>query len=272
MITQIKKVLKLLYFKSYPNPMVSRVRAAVSSFDAELRSEYRSMEGKMVSTLSPDLSVLSGPFKGMKYPLLKAGGSALLPKLLGTYEIELHPFIEKIIKKNYSIILNIGSAEGYYAVGLAGGNPATKIAAFDIDPRARELLSEMIRRNNVHDRVMVEGLCDAHVLNSFAYKKNGLVLSDCEGYELDLFTTTTIKHLRHFDFLVETHDSLSVNITGALSNRFRETHNIRLIKGRKRSVKDFPASSAFTSMEKLLAMQEGRHRIPKWLFLKSLSN
>lgn len=59
-----------------------------------------------------------GPFAGMKY-INKAHGSSLTPKIIGTYERELHPFIYEIADKQYDCIVDVGSAEGYYAVGLA---------------------------------------------------------------------------------------------------------------------------------------------------------
>lgn len=124
MLKEIKKTLKALYFLSYSNAAVSRIRTAFQSFENGYRSERASLERKIVSALTPELKVIKGPFEGMKYPSLRAAGSALVPKLIGTYEIELTPYIMKIIEKNYSIILNIGSAEGYYAVGLALRSPS----------------------------------------------------------------------------------------------------------------------------------------------------
>jgi hypothetical protein len=41
------------------------------------------------------------------------------PKFLGTYERELHRVIERAIWRRPKYVLNIGCAEGFYAVGLA---------------------------------------------------------------------------------------------------------------------------------------------------------
>src|ERR1044072_5114497 len=76
--------------------------------------------------------VQEGPFKNMVY-VPKSVGSTLVPKLLGSYESELHSTLEEIIDRNYQKIIDIGCAEGYYAVGLALKNPKTKIHAFDTD-------------------------------------------------------------------------------------------------------------------------------------------
>src|SRR3954451_18937011 len=65
------------------------------------------------------LQVAHGPFAGMEYlPGLEASSGDLVAKLLGTYERELHPVIEGWIAQPPAHMIDIGSAEGYYAVGL----------------------------------------------------------------------------------------------------------------------------------------------------------
>ena len=63
-------------------------------------------------------SVTSGPFAGMRY-IDASFGSAYIPKLLGTYEQELSNVLAGIIAKRPKAVVDVGAAEGYYAVGLA---------------------------------------------------------------------------------------------------------------------------------------------------------
>src|SRR5277367_5483480 len=63
--------------------------------------------------------VRNGPFSGMIYPREAALNRHSIPKLLGTYEMELHPVLDLVAKRHYDCVIDIGSAEGYYAVGLA---------------------------------------------------------------------------------------------------------------------------------------------------------
>ena len=63
---------------------------------------------------STDITVLDVPFKSLKYITTSSFGP-LFPKLLGTYEEPTRLWIEKVIKINYSTIINIGFGEGYYA-------------------------------------------------------------------------------------------------------------------------------------------------------------
>lgn len=61
--------------------------------------------------------IYSGPFRGMKY-LRASTGSVILPKLIGTYENELHFVFNEIRGNNYDQFIDVGAAEGYYVVGL----------------------------------------------------------------------------------------------------------------------------------------------------------
>src|SRR5262245_457133 len=68
--------------------------------------------------------VQSGPFIGMEIlPDVSWNDGDISSKILGTYEQELHPIIEHEIKRLRRMdkpkIVNVGTAEGYYAVGMA---------------------------------------------------------------------------------------------------------------------------------------------------------
>jgi hypothetical protein len=73
--------------------------------------------------------VRHGLFYGMKYPSLEAAGSTLYPKLLGSYERELHGIMERIVRTDYATVVDIGCAEGYYAAGLALRLPEARVFA-----------------------------------------------------------------------------------------------------------------------------------------------
>ncbi len=63
-------------------------------------------------------TIFSGPFAGMAY-VARAVGSAVVPKLVGSYEQELHGVLADIAQTPYMVVVDVGCAEGYYAVGLA---------------------------------------------------------------------------------------------------------------------------------------------------------
>lgn len=131
-----------------------RLESSVSTFDFAASCD----------AILADLTVRSGPFKGMRYPEGRSTGSALIPKILGCYERELHEVFEEVCQQRYSAIVDIGCAEGYYAVGLAMRLQHANVYAFDTDRAARDLCREMARTNCVLDRLAVEGRCDSDAL------------------------------------------------------------------------------------------------------------
>ena len=62
--------------------------------------------------------MLQGPFAGMTLTP-SAEQQHVGPYLLGTYEMELHDWVEQCLRGSYQQIVVIGSSFSYYAVGLA---------------------------------------------------------------------------------------------------------------------------------------------------------
>ena len=86
--------------------------------------------------------IWSGPFEGVDF-LPRSTHGCHVSKLVGCYEQPLQPFIEEAIRAAYPVVLNIGCAEGYYAVGMAGRMPDTRVDAFDIDPAAKRGVADL---------------------------------------------------------------------------------------------------------------------------------
>src|SRR5438132_1427624 len=72
--------------------------------------------------------VIIGPFAGMRI----LDQNPFLPYLLGTYELELHSVLERLLERNWDRIIDIGAAEGYYAIGLSMRCPDAQCIAFEI--------------------------------------------------------------------------------------------------------------------------------------------
>ena len=69
--------------------------------------------------------VQSGPFRGLSY-LPYATGSALLPKLVGSYEDHLHEVFATVLQNKYDVVVDVGCAEGYYVVCLLYTSPSPR--------------------------------------------------------------------------------------------------------------------------------------------------
>ena len=218
------------------------------------------------------LHVLEGPFVGMRYPGFAAVGSTLLPKLLGTYEHELHPFIEELSGMKIPKIVDVGCAEGYYAVGLALRFPETIVRAHDIDPEARRLCAALAERNGVLDRVSVLGACGPDSLLAEDFSEGGLVIADCEGYERQLFNPEVAYHLRRAHVLIELHDYLDRSITPHIQTAFSRTHEVTLVPSTTDEWKVENLRSIIiegsTPFDRMVAFAEGRREVMDWALIR----
>jgi hypothetical protein len=171
-----------------------------------------------------DVRVLTGPFAGLKYHDTSSFGP-ITPKWLGSYEWEIQDLVERMCDDRYENIVNVGSAEGYYAVGLAWRVPRSNVIAFDIDPLARREVVELAKQNGVNDRVEVGSAC--WQLDWVPPGKN-LLFVDIEGAEGDFLDPQTIPYLLQFDILVELHELArsARDLEGLLRARFATTHVI----------------------------------------------
>jgi hypothetical protein len=173
-------------------------------------------------------SVLTGPFEGMLY-INETVWGLVPPKWLGAYENELTDIVEELVANGYSRILNIGCAEGYYAVGLAFRDPSCEVFAFDTDPICRIQTRRLARLNHVSDRVHVCGECRHQRLDRLINYKS-LVLSDIEGYEAVLLDPVKVPKLERVDLLIEVHEYSSPDGTRQteqiITDRFESSHAI----------------------------------------------
>jgi precorrin-6B methylase 2 len=227
---------------------------------------------KLTLELFPELVVASGPFAGMKWTSHPFGG-ALLPRLLGSYESELHPVLEASMQQNYSTIVDIGCAEGYYAIGMARRLPRAVVYAFDTSPHARRMCARLAKMNGVEDRVRIGESCDPSVLASLPLGERALIISDCEGYEKTLFNPRMAGLLARHDRIVEVHDFIDIEISSKLRQAFLQTHSIESIQ----SVDDIQKAHTYRCPQlekcdvrtKWLALSERRTGIMEWFVIKS---
>jgi hypothetical protein len=214
-------------------------------------------------------TVCQGPFKGMKY-IKKSYSSALIPKILGVYERELHPVIEQIISAEYQNIVDIGCAEGYYAVGFAFRCRDVQVYAYDTNKEALQDLRKLSALNSVSHKITVGDYCGYQDFELFRDKKT-LIFCDIEGDELALLDPAQAPALSQYDLLVEVHDGgIETGIIKAhLTDRFSKTHFIQLIKYTSRTLEDAAAITCTTNAAlKQLAVAEGRKIGLEWMWMK----
>lgn len=209
--------------------------------------------------------VLSGPFKGMKYPVRASEGSRSA-RLIGAYEASLAPVIEEIAGRRYKLVVDVGSAEGYYAVGLALRLPLARVLARDENPNAQALCRTLANANGVADRVEIGGRME-HADFDICKGKKSLVVCDIEGAEAELLDPTLAPGLLKADILVEAHDCMRPGISALIAGRFRATHEVRVI-GRMLDASGLPDwMESLGDLDRLLALWEWRTGPTPWLWM-----
>jgi hypothetical protein len=249
--------------KILPNFMLV---GAIRLKDAMRSSPERARAKKQFEKMGRPSAILAGPFKGMKY-YPESRGWVLTPKLLGIYEKELHGVVEEIIAASPDVVFDIGSAEGYYAVGFAYRLPAGKVVCYDTDRYANHLLRTNIKNNDVGGRMELHGFCSPEVLQqALESPARPVVLCDCEGYEDVLLDPVKVPNLKKARVIVELHPMFSAGIKERLAERFAATHVIATIDTKERTSADWPEGAPRVDDESL-AMSERRPCPMQWFYM-----
>jgi hypothetical protein len=220
-----------------------------------------------------DFTVMSGPFRGMRY-VPGAVGSHLHPKLLGTYERELHPLLESFRQHPVETAFDIGAAEGYYAVGMLFANLALHVVAFESNPQGQALLTQMAELNGVGDRLSVFGACSVAAFNeqlNAVGDQSSLVMIDVEGFESLLLDPIRVPVLKRLNILVEVHDFVLPGLTEEILARFRDTHAVERFDEQPRRLAENTCLSGVVRIlprrYRMLPLNEYRPCRMHWLWL-----
>jgi precorrin-6B methylase 2 len=211
-------------------------------------------------------AVLHGPFKGMQYPDWIAAKRNLIPKLVASYEDELHDWIAKSIQSNYETIVNVGSADGYYTVGFALRCPGSEVIGFDTDLWARKATSSLATNNNASN-VRMLSMCTSQWLQD-NLPQNSLLIIDCEGFEKELLDVRQAPNILNSDVLVELHEHVAPGVGKMVENGFADTHKISVIDAvLAKNPDDYAELSDVEPAMRKDVISEGRHGPQSWLFL-----
>jgi len=216
--------------------------------------------------LGMDLEIKGGPFKGMKY-IPVANCSRLMPKIIGCYESAIIPWILDIPMRKYEVILDVGCAEGYYAIGFAFQNYANKIYAFDIEEEALDNARQLASINKVSDKIVFDGLCDEVKISTLCKDRKALVFCDIEGAEKTLLDPNKIPMLREVDLIVESHDFIVPGMINKLIERFQGTHHIEIVADSSVNLEKFPLLQQFNNRTRQKFSNEGRPAGMMWVRL-----
>jgi hypothetical protein len=197
----------------------------------------------------------------MTYPREAALNRHSVPKLLGTYEMELHPTLERARQRRYDCVIDVGTAEGYYAVGLAR-LLRIPVYAYEPEPMERRLSQEMADCNGVSALVHMGTLFTRADIKPLADQR-ALLICDCEGFEAELFDAESVAWTGRWDLLIELHGDAEQNLP-----KLPWPHTTRLISAEHRDATDrYPELRGVGESDVLLSEFRGGHQY--WLWCES---
>lgn len=217
--------------------------------------------------------VFGGLFAAMQLPNIAAVTKR--PNIIvGSYESDIHHALMDAVLWKPDHVINIGSAEGYFAVGLAVLlNDKTPVHAFEQEERHWIDCAEMAAVNKISKSVIQKGFCTTQSINEIGAKR-AFVLIDCEGGEMELLDPEKVPSLKTAFILCELHDFIVPKITATLLDRFQDTHNIEVVYEKSKDVEDYRILNYLENQaDRKLAIAEFRqiNNIPdqgRWMVLK----
>lgn len=214
-----------------------------------------------------------GPFKGMGLNQdMWWGKFDLISKILGTYEEHVVKKICDFTKIVDGPFVDIGAADGYFAVGVAFGGLCDGVVAYEISPSGRKKLTANIKQNNCEDRISVQEEASYKSLKILLKKyKCAVILIDIEGAEYELLNSDMLELLKDCYVICELHPFFvehGIKKEEFLMNDAKVFFNVSAIQREYYSHKDFIELDEFSDDERLLAFSEERPRNMKWLILE----
>jgi len=258
-VRQVNRVLRSLglqVLRAGATSGISQRRVAAS------RAVFESLGGE----------IQSGPLAGTRLTSKFAWGDASVGAVvIGCYEEQLHQPLEELIAGSPDLIVNIGSAEGTYAVGLARRLPDAQVLAVDVEAVALEAVRANAALNGVEARVRAVLNLDPAGLEAILRESvRPAVFVDCEGCEKTFLDPLLVPSLQRAPVLVELHEAIVPGIGSLLKERLSGTHKIVEITESGRNPHQYELLRPMSSIDKWLLVSEGRSETMTWLWCTPL--
>jgi precorrin-6B methylase 2 len=259
----LKSVAKRALFGVAPKLAVAIISARARAHSHRLVKKWGlfAINQKLIREVGS--TVLAGPFRGLRLPA-STYDEHIGPYLLGTYEMELHPWWNEILTRQFEMIVDVGAKFGYYAVGLAQKFPSVPTVAFDTDRWARRVTAQTAAANEVAN-VTILGYCTPEWLAT-QLKPKSFIISDCEGFEGELFGAGDNGVLETATMLIELHDQIVPGVTAKIEQRFSRTHTFRRV--RSRTATPVTANIHVLTAEELRRAATEIRRPQEWVYLE----
>ena len=221
------------------------------------------------------LVVAHGPFKGMKLSKdVWWQKNDRITQILGIYEKHVLERLRLFSMQGANRFVDIGAADGYFAIGMAYSKMYSKVFAFEIEKLAQDMIKENAIRNRCSDVVSVFG--EAHYSSLEKLVSDGIkttLLIDIDGAEYRLLDEKMLSLLSNCYLICELHPWMVDNgyyLQNKLLETARKIFKIELIKRENYSPNIFSELDDLSDEVRLIAVGEERAKNMEWLVLTPL--
>lgn len=219
-------------------------------------------------------TVAYGPLRGLILSDTSWWGAADRGSmLLGIYEQEVLAAL-KDLSVGRSTLIDLGAADGYYAVGAVTSGLFDNSIAFETSELGQDAIAQNALRNSVGDRVRILGEAKPDFLLSLTKDfeldlSSTVLLVDIEGAEFDLLSLELLRGLHRAAMIVEVHDFQPWNHAQVeqLLERAKEFFEISWLTTGPRDLSAFKEISEWPDDDRWILCSESRPKRMKWLVL-----
>ena len=213
--------------------------------------------------------VQNGIFKNLKINKESSWSNGdLASKIYGFYENKIQ---EKLKEINKPILIDIGAADGFFAVGCLYSNLSKYCYAFEQNEISKSALYKTAEINNVNNQISIMGKVDNK--NFFSSLPNDLdlsetvILCDIEGEEFKFFSEPILRKLKKSNLIIEIHNENSNSKEIPLLKIAKKYFDVSIIIDSNKDMSEFNMLHNLNDIDRNLIACEGRSYIGKWWHL-----
>ncbi len=222
-----------------------------------------------------DATVQYGPFSGFRFTATSWWSDINRASMLfGFYEQEVLNALVSASRER-SVFIDIGAADGYYAVAAVSQGLFDQSHAFEISEQGRSMIRENALLNGVADQISIHGEADASELAMIpeAQRNDAVVLIDIEGAEFAFLTAGVVELLKRAIVIIELHEWLLDDGSERLvelRERAAEHFTVTVLTTSIRDLSAYPELDTVSDSERWLLCSEGRGRRMQWWVLSPM--
>jgi hypothetical protein len=213
-----------------------------------------------------------GPFAGLRWlDNPRWGRSEQGVMMLGLYEQEV---LTNLVgaPDRFRVFVDVGAADGYYAVGFLHSGRVDRSVAFEMIPECRQAIKLLAIENGVADKIEILGAASDKFVDDLAKQKivssETMFLIDIEGAEFEVLTEEVFEFLKESLIVVEMHAHIYPDPQGQLDRLIEKaykTHTVTSWLPGARNPWTIKELESFTEIDRWILCSEGRVEVQQWL-------